>query len=387
MNDRTRSGKTYGRLLRARAGTKQPAIGFSFPALGIARVLFPQCPNQLAWRRPATIQMVLTFVVLLGSAVAIYAACEFFVNGVEWVGRRAGVAENAVGTILAAFGTALPESVVTLIAVAFGHGAAAKNIGVGAALGGPLVLSTIAYAVVGWMLWVSRSQRGDQPMVFNRARLSRDQGWFLLIFICKIGLGLVVFSFKPWLGIAFLAAYALYFRGELRYQDADSAAQPLEPLKLRPQTREPTLGWALLQTLLALVVIFGASQLFVGQLEQLGPQLGIPPAVVALLLSPIATELPEIMNAIIWVRQGKEQLALANVSGSMMIQATVPSAFGLFFTPWLFDPALILAGFITTVSILGLYLLLRRDALHEMRLALFGLFYLVFAMGLVILRP
>ena len=60
-----------------------------------------------------------------------------------------------------------------------------------------------------------------------------------------------------------------------------------------------------------------------------GPALGLPAAVVALLLSPIATELPETMNAIIWVRQGKAELALANISGAMMIQATVPTAIGL----------------------------------------------------------
>ena len=51
-----------------------------------------------------------------------------------------------------AFGTALPESVVTLVAVAFKGGPAQKDIGVGAALGGPLVLATIAYAVAGWTL-------------------------------------------------------------------------------------------------------------------------------------------------------------------------------------------------------------------------------------------
>lgn len=51
-----------------------------------------------------------------------------------------------------------------------------------------------------------------------------------------------------------------------------------------------------------------------------------PPHMVALLLSPLATELPETMNALIWVRQGKERLALANTSGAMMIQATIPSA-------------------------------------------------------------
>ena len=57
--------------------------------------------------------MVFPVLLLLGSAALIYVGCEFFVNGVEWLGRKLGIAQNAVGTVLAAFGTALPESVVT----------------------------------------------------------------------------------------------------------------------------------------------------------------------------------------------------------------------------------------------------------------------------------
>src|SRR5271155_4191878 len=85
---------------------------------------------------------------LLISAAFVYWACEYFVNGVEWFGRKAGVSQNAVGTVLAAFGTALPESVVTFVAVVFGHDASERSIGVGAALGGPLALATLAYGVV-----------------------------------------------------------------------------------------------------------------------------------------------------------------------------------------------------------------------------------------------
>src|ERR1700727_2716211 len=93
---------------------------------------------------------------LLGSAVVIYLACEVFVNGVEWVGPRFAVGEQATGSIMAAFGTALPESVVTFVAVVFGATAAQKQIGVGAALGGPLVLATVAYAVAGWTLFACK---------------------------------------------------------------------------------------------------------------------------------------------------------------------------------------------------------------------------------------
>ena len=72
----------------------------------------------------------------------------------------------------------------------------------------------------------------------------------------------------------------------------------------------------------------------VGQLETIGrsqPEWRPSGNLVALLLSPVATELPETLNAWIWVRQGKERLALANISGAMMIQATIPTALGLFF--------------------------------------------------------
>jgi cation:H+ antiporter len=321
---------------------------------------------------------------LLVSAGFIYGACEYFVNGVEWVGRKIGVSQNAVGTVLAAFGTALPESVVTFVAVVFGQDATAKNIGVGAALGGPLVLATIAYPVVGLMLWVTRPDARRQAIDVNVQRLGRDQSWFLLIFLLKIALGFVAFAIKPWLGWAFLAAYAVYTWTEVRHEDAQSEGEP-EPLKFQPKKPLPSTALAVLQTLLALAAIFAASHVFVTQLALVGPWLGIPSTVVALLLSPIATELPETMNAIIWIRQGKHRLALANISGAMMIQATVPTALGLFFTPWLFDSALALAAVITAFAVLGLMILLRRNALTPVRLALFAIFYLIFALGVMIL--
>jgi cation:H+ antiporter len=321
---------------------------------------------------------------LLGSAALVYAACEYFVNGVEWIGRKIGVSQNAVGTVLAAFGTALPESVVTFVAVVFGKDAAAKSIGVGAALGGPLALATIAYPVVGLMLWLTVREKRNAPIEVNVQRLGRDQGWFLLIFVCKITLGFVAFAIKPWLGWLFLAAYAAYTWIEMRHE-GDATEGELEPLKFQPGRRTPHTAFAVMQTLLALLLIFGASHVFVNQLAVVGPWMGIPPAVVALLLSPIATELPETMNAIIWIRQGKQRLALANISGAMMIQATVPTALGLFFTPWLFDSALALAAAVTALAIVGLMLLLKTNRLTPVRLTLFAIFYLIFAAGIIVL--
>jgi cation:H+ antiporter len=328
--------------------------------------------------------MVLTFALLIGSAVAIYFFCESFVNGVEWLGHRLRISQTATGTILAAFGTALPESVVTFIAVVFGHGAEEKDIGIGAALGGPLALSTLAYSVVGLTLLGSRALHVKRKTVLdvNGRRLSRDQAWFGVIFVCKIALGMMVFTGKAWLGALFLLAYAAYVWKELCSDDEPTEGH-LEPLKLRPHDAEPPLLWAACQTALALIAIFAASRVFVSQLNDIGPFLGLPAQLTALLLSPIATELPETLNAIIWLRQGKTTLALGNISGAMMIQATVPSALGLLFTPWLLDKPLTIAAGVTFASIALMWLLLRWRALTAARLSVFGLLYLVFA-GLVV---
>ena len=385
----------------------------------------------------ALFAMTVSIILLLASAGAIYLACELFVNGIEWVGRRLSLGETATGTVLAAFGTALPESVVTLVATAFGQADAQRQIGIGAALGGPLVLATLAYAVVGLALLRHAPGLGRGKACWvqvDHRRLSRDQAWFLVIFAAKIALGLVAFAFKPWLGLLFLGAYALYLRRELeggkipvveplarapaprRIGEAcpvlarapseggsatlvfagaaypsrtcpdiksDAGVLDIAPLKIRPGDPEPSLAWALLQTLAALAVIFIAARVFVGRLEDMATGLGLAPQITALLLSPIATELPEMMNALIWVRQGRERLALANISGAMMIQATVPTAFGLFFTPWHLDPALLLSAGVTAAAVLYLFFAFRGGLMRGARLAQVGWLYLAFAAGLV----
>jgi cation:H+ antiporter len=327
----------------------------------------------------------LTVVLFLGSAGAIYFACEFFVNGVEWLGRKLGVGETATGTILAAFGTALPESAVTFVAVVLGRGPAQKDIGVGAALGGPMVLATISYAVVGiGMLWNRRRLGRATPVIeCESQKLRRDQAWFLCIFAVKVALGLLVFNYKPWLGALFLLAYGVYLRRELRGAQV-LGEEALEPLKLHPKG-DPGIVWPLLQTALALVAIATGSKVFVGQLETIGAWAGLAPQLVALLLSPVATELPETMNALIWARQGKERLALANISGAMMIQATIPTALGLFFTSWVFSRELIVSGVITMAAVALLLGLFSKNAVNgRMLIPLAGL-YIVFIAVIILM--
>jgi cation:H+ antiporter len=244
-----------------------------------------------------------------------------------------------------------------------------------------LVLGTIAYAVVGIALWSNRRRlrRPDAVVKVDNARLARDQRWFLSIFVVKCALGLVAFALKPWLGVLFIAAYGLYVWRELKSGDMAADEEELEPLKFQPHADEPAMWRVIAQSVLALTVIAIASRIFVTQIEAIGLAFGLSAHLVALVLSPVATELPETVNALIWVRQGKERLALANISGAMMIQATIPSSLALFFTPWRFDHALIVAGVLTAVAIGYLWWLFQRGHVNARWLVPVGALYGVFA--------
>ncbi len=320
-------------------------------------------------------------------AVFIYVACEYFVNGVEWVGLRLGIAKSAVGTVLAAFGTALPESVVTFAAVATGGTPEQKSIGVGAAIGGPLVLATIAYGVVGvcWLIGRNRpAQFGLDPG--TQAKLARDQLWFLGVFLLIVLLGVVAFPGKAYCGLLLLGVYASYTWLEVtRKPGGGPVDEDPEPLKIAPRALSPSLGLSVTQTGVALGVIFVASAAFVRSLEAVSPLLGLSLESCALFLSPVATELPETLNAIIWLRQGKVSLAMANISGAMIIQATVPSALGLFYTPWQFDRTLVVAAGVTAVAIALLWIQLRRHPMRAVRLAALGGLYGVFLLLVAVL--
>ena len=212
--------------------------------------------------------MLITLLLFLLSAVTIYLACEYFVNGIEWTGHHLKFSQSATGSLLAALGTALPECIVTLTALLMGDAPAQQQIGIGAALGGPLVLSTIGYAAVGLTLLLCMSPEHRAIDGEVQRETGRDQAWFVAIFLVAVALGMVAFTGKTWLAPLFVLVYLVYVRRELKQSDSHETPLP-EPLKLDPKAGIPALRKVLLQTLGALVVVALAAQLFVHQLESM----------------------------------------------------------------------------------------------------------------------
>jgi cation:H+ antiporter len=271
----------------------------------------------------------------------ILAGAELFTNGIEWFGRKLSLAQGAVGSVLAAVGTALPETMIPLIAIGFGGSTAASHeVGIGAILGAPFMLSTLAMFVTGVGVIAFRRRRlTGTRMVVDTTVLVHDIRYFVIAYALAIATAFL----PPGMGLARLVVavvligiYAIYVKGHFD-AEADDHEDELAPLRFRRLDRpgvrhdpvQPRLRVVGVQVLFALGCIIGGAYLFVGAVEHLAQAIGVSEIILALVIAPIATELPEKFNSLIWVRQGKDTLAMGNITGAMVFQSAIPTVVAL----------------------------------------------------------
>jgi len=324
---------------------------------------------------------------ILAGILIIFAGCELFVNSIEWLGRKLRVSENAVGTVLAAAGTALPESMVTLIALVFSRGGETEqNIGIGAIIGGPLMLATIAYFAVGatTIVWRHRRSLGTR-LQLDQLGISRDVVWFMGIFLVALAFSLVdAYPIKVLVALGLIAAYSAYVARELGKKSGPE--RELDPLHFHRRVSVPDTWRVVVQVCIGVAAMAYGAHVFVENLAEMAHGLGLSAVVLSILLSPIATELPEVMNATLWVRQGKEDLAVGNVAGSMLVQSAIPCALGLAFSPWKLTLEAVLGAAAILLSTAFVFANLRAARLSARRLLFNGVPYLALLFVLLVIR-
>src|SRR3954447_10399727 len=277
-------------------------------------------------------------VLLLLAFAVVLAGALLFTNAVEWIGHKLEVGVGAVGSILAAVGTAMPETLIAIVALV-GTAEGSEDVAVGAIVGAPFLLGTLAMGLVGLFAYLYRDRR-DQGLQLNvhRPTLERDLLFFLVLF--AIGGALAWGPPAPvriTVGIAFLCSYVAYIGLTLKGGGEVQSEESLNPLifERRGERREdPSMFLCVVQLLVGLGAMVGGAHLFVEELLKLAERIGAEPLVLALILAPLATELPEKVNSFFWVREGKDALALGNISGAMVFQSTIPIGIGLLFTDW-----------------------------------------------------
>jgi cation:H+ antiporter len=280
-----------------------------------------------------------TAVLLLASFAVILAGALLFTNAVEWTGQRLAIGQGAVGSLLAAVGTAMPETLIPIVAVLEDE-SGAHDVAIGAIVGAPFLLATIAMMLVGLSAFGYRRRRPQGLRLAAHApTLERD----LLVFLCFFGLATVLGLGTPEgvrvvLAAAFVSAYLVYVRSTLRAGGEVESPEAIGPLILaRDPGQDPTRRMIAIQLLVGLGAMLGGAHLFVEEVIEAAESIGVEALVLSLVLAPLATELPEKANSFFWVREGKDSLALGNITGAMVFQSTMPVAFGLAFTGWNLD--------------------------------------------------
>jgi cation:H+ antiporter len=232
----------------------------------------------------------------------------------------------------------MPETLIAIVAL-LSVDERSEDVAIGAIVGAPFLLGTLAMGLVGLFAYMYRDKR-DQGLQLNvhRPTLERDLLFFLILF--ALG-GLLAWgppaAVRIPVGIAFILSYVFYIRLTLKGGGDVQSEESLNPLifERRPGRREdPALILCVIQLLVGLGAMVGGAHLFVEELLHIAESLGVEPLVLALILAPLATELPEKVNSFFWVREGKDALALGNISGAMVFQSMIPVGIGLIFTNW-----------------------------------------------------
>src|SRR5215207_9454660 len=181
-------------------------------------------------------------VFLLVSFAVILAGALLFTNAVEWAGHRLDIGEGATGSVLAAVGTAMPETLIPIVAIIEG-GEGTEDVAIGAIIGAPFLLATIAMAVVGTsaLIFQSRREQGTK-LAADIETLDRDLIFFSIFFAAGLGLGLgAPDGLELPLAAVFVLAYVIYARKTLRSGGEVEGVSAIGPLYLdrTPGTEPP----------------------------------------------------------------------------------------------------------------------------------------------------
>lgn len=324
---------------------------------------------------------------LIVSLGLILMGAELFVNGVEWLGKKLNLSEGAVGSVLAAVGTALPETIIPIIAIVFGTGQQGHAIGIGAILGAPLMLSTLAMFVTGMAVIIFRKRRSQgSDVVADYSTMSRDLAFFIAIFTIAILAGFIPPQLrKVQLLIAggMFLSYFIYVYIMIREERDIEAESELAACYFARSKATPPLYIVLLQVVAALAVIIFSAKLFVVEVTSIAELYAIPAFVLSLIIAPIATELPEKFNSVIWISREKDTLALGNITGAMVFQSSMIPAIGILMTDWQLTTGAMYSALLALASALIIFLELKRhQKISAPILMLGGLFYALFLTGI-----
>lgn len=277
----------------------------------------------------------------IGLALLIFGA-EIIIRGSISLGKKLKVSLFAIGVVIVAGGTSLPELASSINAVITNH----SDLAVGAVIGSNIANLILVMAATSFLIPISN---------INQNQI--NQAWINIgLAIILIFMSYFILSFSYLFGILSICLLFLIMFMQIKQGSLD-----VSEVK---EKGDYSLFISITFIVGGIILLIYGSDLFVESAINIANQLNIPEAIIGVSLVAFGTSLPELVVGILSAIRRKVDFALGNVLGSNIYNVLgvlgVSSFFGNFSIPRVIGSVDLLFMLFVTVMILGFMIFLKR---------------------------
>ena len=277
----------------------------------------------------------------IGLGLLVFGA-ELIIRGSISFGKKLKVSLFAIGVVIIAGGTSLPELASSINAVVINH----ADLAVGAVIGSNIANLILVMAATSFLIPISN---------INQNQI--NQAWInIILALVLIAMSFLILPFNFLFGILsigllFCIMYMQVKQGSLDVSDVEEKG-------------DYSLIISIIFILVGIVLLIYGSDLFVKSAINIANELNIPEAIIGVSLVAFGTSLPELVVGILSAIRRKVDFALGNVLGSNIYNILgvlgVSSFFGNFSIPAVIGSEDLLFMLFVTVMILGFMFFFKR---------------------------
>jgi len=281
------------------------------------------------------------FLLIVGLALLILGA-ELIIRGSVSFGRKLKVSLFAIGVVIVAGGTSLPELASSINAVVTNH----ADLAVGAVIGSNIANLILVMAATSFLIPISNINQNQM-----------NQAWINIVLgVILIAMSYFIIPFNFVFGI--LSICLLFIIMWLQVKQGTLDISEVE------EKGDYSLLTSIILIVSGIILLVYGSELFVDSAINIANQLNIPEAIIGVSLVAFGTSLPELVVGILSAIRRKVDFALGNVLGSNIYNVLgvlgISSFFDNFNIPTVIGSEDLLFMLFVTVMILGFMFLLKR---------------------------
>jgi len=282
------------------------------------------------------------FLYLILGLIILVAGAEVVIRGSVSFGKKLNISLFAIGVVIVAGGTSLPELASSINAVVKNH----ADLAVGAVIGSNIANLILVMAATSFLIPISN---------INQNQI--NQAWInIFLALVLITMSFFILPFNFLFGI--LSVCLLFF---IMYMQVKQGSLDVSDVE---EKGDYSLIISIIFILVGILLLIYGSDLFVKSAINIANELNIPEAIIGVSLVAFGTSLPELVVGILSAIRRKVDFALGNVLGSNIYNILgvlgVSSFFGNFSIPAVIGSEDLLFMLFVTLMILGFMFFLKR---------------------------